>query len=294
MLLVSAHRPVPRLSCTQLPRTSAPWTAQNLTPPVQPQPGRLRSQSPVLLPVISLPSTTRSWMTPSPLYAFMPYWPLPRRQLARTSCRSPAISPAPELFWIVACSITHPSAESWLTTPSSCGAAKSCTVTWLRVTSRAVPPNAYWLVPRPSSTAPGAPTYRFPSLGTTCEKRSDSSRCLPGMSQKVVCAGLLRVLAARSPTTSGSTLTAPSGARSGPGSGFAHTRAADCAPDEEEDAEGLGAGPSSGVPSQPVASSASARASTAGTEAGRSRPRQVVPMCPPPSLFLVFSTGRET
>ena len=45
LLLVSAHNPVPRLSCTQLPRTSAPLTAQNLTPPVQPQPGRRRSQS---------------------------------------------------------------------------------------------------------------------------------------------------------------------------------------------------------------------------------------------------------
>ena len=87
----------------------------------------------------------------------MPYWPLPRRQLARTCWRAPAISPAPELFWIVACSITQPSAESWLTTPSSCGATNPCTVRWRMVTSRALPPNAYWLVFRPSSTAPGAP-----------------------------------------------------------------------------------------------------------------------------------------
>ena len=128
LLLVSAHNPAPRLSCTQLPRTSAPLTAQNLTPPVQPQPGRRRSQSSVLLPTISLPSTTRPLMRSPALYAFMPYWPLSRRQLARTCWRAPAISPAPALFWIVACSITQPSAESWLTTPSSCGATKPCTV----------------------------------------------------------------------------------------------------------------------------------------------------------------------
>jgi hypothetical protein len=44
---------------------SALSTAQNFTPPVQPQPSILDSQSPVLLPVISLPSTTRSVMSPA-------------------------------------------------------------------------------------------------------------------------------------------------------------------------------------------------------------------------------------
>lgn len=66
LLFVSAHNPTPRLACTQLPRTSAPSTDQNFTPPVQPQPSTFFSQSPVLLPVISLPSTT------SPVIPFFP------------------------------------------------------------------------------------------------------------------------------------------------------------------------------------------------------------------------------
>ncbi len=136
---------------------SAPSTAQNLMPPVQPQPGFRFSQLSVLLPTTSLPSTTRPLMESPVLYAFIPYCPLARRQLSLTSWRAPAISPAPELYWIFACSITQPSAMSWLTTPSLFGATKRCTVRWRMVTSRALPLNAYWLIFRPSSTAPGAP-----------------------------------------------------------------------------------------------------------------------------------------
>ena len=58
LLFVSAQMPGPRLSWIQLPRTSAPLTDQNFMAPLHPQPGTLCSQSWVLLPVISLPSTT--------------------------------------------------------------------------------------------------------------------------------------------------------------------------------------------------------------------------------------------
>ena len=65
MLFVSAHKPTEWLSCTQLFVMRAPCTAQNLPPPVQPQPGWRTSQSPVLFPMISLWSNTTSVM-PSP------------------------------------------------------------------------------------------------------------------------------------------------------------------------------------------------------------------------------------
>lgn len=58
LLLVSAHRPAPWLSWTQFPRMSARLTDQNLIPPLHPQPGTRVSQSSVLFPAISLPSTT--------------------------------------------------------------------------------------------------------------------------------------------------------------------------------------------------------------------------------------------
>src|SRR5437764_5311912 len=83
LLFVSAHRPGPWLSCTQLPRTSAPLTAQNLTPPVQPQPSIFFSQSPVLLAAISLPSTTSPVIGVAPENAFIPYCPFWRRQFPR-------------------------------------------------------------------------------------------------------------------------------------------------------------------------------------------------------------------
>ncbi|GHI04229.1 hypothetical protein Scel_25500 [Streptomyces cellostaticus] len=43
----------------------------------------------------------------------------------------------------------------------------------------------------------------------------------------MVFAGLLLVFAAKSPTTAGSTVTAPAGAFAGPAAGLAHTRATD-------------------------------------------------------------------
>src|SRR6266498_1273805 len=141
LLLVSAHNPVPRLSCTQLSRTSALSTAQNFTPPVHPQPSILVSQSPVLLPTISLPSTTRSVRSPS-LYAFMPYCPLSFRQFPRTTWCEPAIIPAPSFFSIVLSSITQPSPESWLTTPSLGGGTNPVTVSPRMVTFSASYTNA--------------------------------------------------------------------------------------------------------------------------------------------------------
>ena len=69
----------------------------------------------------------------------MPYWPLSRRQLPRTCWRAPAISPRPALFWMVLASITQPSPESWLTTPSFAGGAEPWTVRSRMVDVRRLP-----------------------------------------------------------------------------------------------------------------------------------------------------------
>jgi hypothetical protein len=78
---------------------------------------------------------------------------------------------------------------------------------------------------------------------------------LPGRSQNVVFGGLLPVFAARSPTTEGSTVTAPFGAFAGPAKGLAHTRATDVA--GAPDVEGLpvGSAGESDVPVHPVTTS---------------------------------------
>src|SRR5690348_7605722 len=97
------------------------------------------------------------------------------------------------------------------------------------------------------------------------------SVCLPGRSQKVVCAGLLSVFAARSPGFAGSTVTASAGAFAGPAAGLAQTLAAD--------AEGpwVGFGAASVVLfSQPVAAS---RASASGA-AGQAQCRHLIPTRP--------------
>ncbi|GGY25185.1 hypothetical protein GCM10010384_35280 [Streptomyces djakartensis] len=81
---------------------------------------------------------------------------------------------------------------------------------------------------------------------------------MPGRSQNVVPGGLLFVFSARSPTTSGSTVTAPAGAFTGPAAGLAHTRATDVA------GAAVGFGRAPGALSQPVTDS---RASASGAAA---------------------------
>ncbi|GGY69888.1 hypothetical protein GCM10010300_11370 [Streptomyces olivaceoviridis] len=102
---------------------------------------------------------------------------------------------------------------------------------------------------------------------------------MPGRSQNVVPGGLFFVFSARSPTTSGSTVTAPAGAFAGPAAGLAHTRAtADAAPDPDGAAAGFPG--ASGELVQPVAAS---RASASGA-AGNAQRRHVIPTGPlPPS-----------
>ncbi|GHJ24158.1 hypothetical protein TPA0909_57720 [Streptomyces albus] len=85
---------------------------------------------------------------------------------------------------------------------------------------------------------------------------------MPGRSQKVVPAGWLRVCAARSPTTAGSTFTAPAGAFVGPAAGFAHTRATDGATDAGGRPAGFSGAP--GVPTQPAAPSTTSAVAAAG------------------------------
>ncbi|GGN34438.1 hypothetical protein GCM10011578_075340 [Streptomyces fuscichromogenes] len=94
----------------------------------------------------------------------------------------------------------------------------------------------------------------------------------------MVFAGLLLVFDARSPTTAGSTVTAPAGAFAGPAAGWAHTRAMDRAADVAVDGAVLGF--AAGVPdvlSQPVAVS---RASASGA-AANAQCRLLIPTCPP-------------
>ncbi len=87
--------------------------------------------------------------------------------------------------------------------------------------------------------------------------------------------GLLRVFAARSPTTAGSTGTAPAGGFAGPAARSAHTRAAGRAADG--DGAALGSAGAPGVLTQPVAAT---RAST-GTATGNPRCRRSIPTRPP-------------
>ncbi|GAA2301643.1 hypothetical protein GCM10010376_17340 [Streptomyces violaceusniger] len=90
--------------------------------------------------------------------------------------------------------------------------------------------------------------------------------------------GLLLVFAARSPTTAGSTVTAPFGAFAGPATGWAHTRATDRAADMDGAAVGSAAG-ASDVLTQPVAASrASADAAT-----GNAQFRHLITTRAPPS-----------
>ncbi|GGT16360.1 hypothetical protein GCM10014713_06570 [Streptomyces purpureus] len=93
----------------------------------------------------------------------------------------------------------------------------------------------------------------------------------------MVFGGLLLVFSARSPTTAGSTVTAPAGAFAGPAAGLAHTRATDVAgaPDVAGAADGSARGP--GVLVQPVAAS---RASASGAAAD-AQGRLVFPTRPP-------------
>ncbi|GHJ91332.1 hypothetical protein SNE510_08510 [Streptomyces sp. NE5-10] len=81
---------------------------------------------------------------------------------------------------------------------------------------------------------------------------------------------LAAVFATRSPTTAGSTVTAPAGAVAGPAGGASHTRAtAPFAPTGPAAAPGPGAGAvpagAAGVPVQPVAASRSSTRGAAGT-----------------------------
>ncbi|GEB56006.1 hypothetical protein SGA01_16110 [Streptomyces gardneri] len=101
--------------------------------------------------------------------------------------------------------------------------------------------------------------------------------------------GLLSVFAARSPTTEGSTVTAPAGAFAGPAGGSAQTRArpeggapmaegapeAEGAPDAEDVRDGFAG--ASDVLVQPVATS---RSSTRGA-VGAARRRRLITTSPP-------------
>ncbi|GAA4052267.1 hypothetical protein GCM10022233_23870 [Streptomyces shaanxiensis] len=93
----------------------------------------------------------------------------------------------------------------------------------------------------------------------------------------MVFGGLLLVFAARSPTTAGSTVTAPAGAFVGPAAGLAHTRATDV--DVAPDVEGapVGSARASAVLVQPVAAS---RASVSGA-AANAQFRLWIPTRPP-------------
>ncbi|GAA2296906.1 hypothetical protein GCM10010431_14170 [Streptomyces kunmingensis] len=87
--------------------------------------------------------------------------------------------------------------------------------------------------------------------------------------------GLFLVFSARSPTTSGSTVTAPAGAVAGPAAGSAHTRAR--ATDRASDVDGAAvgsAGPAD-VLSQPTTASRAAAAT------GIARFRHLIPTRPP-------------
>ncbi|HEY9370522.1 hypothetical protein [Streptomyces sp.] len=104
------------------------------------------------------------------------------------------------------------------------------------------------------------------------------SLCVPGRSQNVVFGGLLSVFASRSPTTAGSTVTAPAGAFSGPAAGLAHTRATDA--EGAPDADGVPAdfAGASGLLVQPVATGrVSASAATGNAQ------RRLLNTTPPPS-----------
>ncbi|GAA2327641.1 hypothetical protein GCM10010246_06940 [Streptomyces cuspidosporus] len=83
----------------------------------------------------------------------------------------------------------------------------------------------------------------------------------------MVCAGLLLVFAARSPTTAGSTVTAPGGAFAGPAAGSAHTRATDLAGAPDVADAPVGSAGASDALVQPVTAS---RTSTSGA-AGHAR-----------------------
>ncbi|GAA2454270.1 hypothetical protein GCM10010388_50290 [Streptomyces mauvecolor] len=93
----------------------------------------------------------------------------------------------------------------------------------------------------------------------------------------MVFGGLFLVFAARSPTTAGSTVTAPAGAFAGPAAGLAHTRATDV--EGAPDAEGVpdGSAGVSDVLVQPVAAS---RASASGA-AVPAQCRLLIPTRPP-------------
>jgi hypothetical protein len=79
------------------------------------------------------------------------------------------------------------------------------------------------------------------------------------------------VLAARSPATAGSTVTAPAGAFAGPAAGLEHT------PATGADGAAVGFGRASGEPSQPVAA---VRASASSAD-GNTRSRHLIATCPP-------------
>lgn len=86
------------------------------------------------------------------------------------------------------------------------------------------------------------------------------------------------VFAARSPTTAGSTVTAPAGAFAGPAAGLAHTPATDPAADVADvDGAAFGSVLVPEVLSQPVAVS---RASASGA-AANAQYRLLIPIRPP-------------
>ncbi len=89
----------------------------------------------------------------------------------------------------------------------------------------------------------------------------------------MVFGGLSLVFAARSPTTAGSTGTAPVGAVAGPGAGAAHTRATATGVDGAP----VGSAGASELLVQPVASRASASAAAANAP----QYRLVIPTRPP-------------
>ncbi|GAA2821599.1 hypothetical protein GCM10010441_52490 [Kitasatospora paracochleata] len=90
----------------------------------------------------------------------------------------------------------------------------------------------------------------------------------------MVCGGLLLVFDARSPTTAGSTVTAPAGVAAGPAAGSAHTRATATAPDAAPDGVAVGFAGASGVLVQPVATS---RASVSAVATVAPRRHLVIP-----------------
>ncbi|GGU85876.1 hypothetical protein GCM10010502_42740 [Kitasatospora aureofaciens] len=85
-----------------------------------------------------------------------------------------------------------------------------------------------------------------------------------------MCGGLFLVFAARSPTTAGSTVTAPAGGSAGPAPGPAHTRATAADP--------VGAAVGSGGASEPLVQPvAVSRASVSGAAAHAPPCRLVIP-----------------